>query len=136
MPTPMNSRLPLGFQHHTGHQEADMTLVFLVLRALVIIVADDDGIGADLFRVVLQADQRRPQRPVAISLILLAERRSTASVGRGQQLGAEDLVAGVAEARQDIALFVQAFVDGGGVDLDIRMGGLDPPETFRRGNQE
>lgn len=37
---------------------------------------------------------------------------------------AEDLVACVSEAGQDVAVFVQSFIECGGVDVDIRVGRL------------
>src|SRR5450830_2040678 len=46
--------------------------------------------------------------------------------------GAEDLVAGIAQARNDVAVFVELFVDGSGVDGHVRVGFLDCGDAFRR----
>ncbi len=40
-------------------------------------------------------------------------------------LRAEDAVAGVAQAGDDVGVVVQALVDGAGVDLHVRVGGED-----------
>src|SRR6185437_9927706 len=53
-----------------------------------------------------------------------------------QLFGAEDLVAGVAEAGQDVAVLVETLVDRGGVDLDVGVSCRDAFEAFRCGNQE
>ena len=49
---------------------------------------------------------------------------------------AEDLVAGVAQARQDVADVVEAVVDRGGEDLHVRMPAFEHAQAFRRGHQE
>src|SRR6185312_2604345 len=51
-------------------------------------------------------------------------------------LGAEDLVTGVAEPGQDVALLVEPLVDRGRVDLDVGVRGLDALEALRRGDQD
>src|SRR5690606_29687217 len=49
---------------------------------------------------------------------------------------AEDAVAGVAEARKDVALLVEALIDRGGIDRDVRMRGLERAQAFRSSDQE
>src|SRR6187402_3670213 len=51
-------------------------------------------------------------------------------------LGSEDLVAGIAQAGEDVAEFVEMIVDGRDVDLDIRMRGFDALEALGRGHEE
>src|SRR5690606_32874295 len=51
-------------------------------------------------------------------------------------LGAEDLVASVAQARNDVAIFVQALVDGGGEDGHVRVGLFDSLDTLGRSDQD
>lgn len=51
-------------------------------------------------------------------------------------LGAEDLVTGIAKARHDIAVLVQALVDRRGVDLHVRVGFFHRFDAFRRGHQD
>src|SRR3954470_23951599 len=51
-------------------------------------------------------------------------------------LGSENLVAGIAQAGEDVAELVQVVVDAGDVDLDIRVCGFDPLEAFGRSDQE
>src|SRR4249919_4365036 len=48
----------------------------------------------------------------------------------------EDLVARVAQARQDVADLVEALVDRGRVDLDIRVAGFKRAQAFRGRDQE
>ena len=50
-------------------------------------------------------------------------------------LGAKDTVARVAQARDDVAVFIQALVDGGDKDVNIRMGFLHGFNADRRGQQ-
>ena len=50
-------------------------------------------------------------------------------------LGAEDLVAGIAETRKDITFLVQAFINGGCVDRHVRMGLEDFLDALGRGYQ-
>lgn len=44
-------------------------------------------------------------------------------------------VAGIAQARQDVAVLVQALVNRREVDRDVRMGGVKPLDSFRSANQ-
>ena len=45
-------------------------------------------------------------------------------------LGSEDTVAGIAETRNDVPVFIQMRVDGGRVDVHIGVGGLHLGESF------
>ena len=48
---------------------------------------------------------------------------------------AEDAVAGVAEAGNDVAVIVEFFVQGGTVQRDVRMVTVQALDAFRSGNQ-
>ena len=50
----------------------------------------------------------------------------------GGSPGPVQAVAGIPDARNDIAVVVQPFVDGGGEDWDVRVGGVEGLEPFRR----
>ena len=58
---------------------------------------------------------------------------SPARTARGSQ-GAEEAVAAVAEAGQDVALVVEFFVEHGDVDLRVGMGGLEGGQALGRGD--
>ena len=49
--------------------------------------------------------------------------------------GPELAVAGVAEARDDVALLVEAPIERRAVDLDVRVGGLDRGDALRGGDE-
>src|SRR5690348_7754441 len=73
-------------------------------------------------RVVRWASaHQRPHQPVG----WWAEAHPTEVRSAGQLLGPEDLVARIAQSRQDVALVVEPLVDRRGVDLHVRMRGLD-----------
>ncbi|KAJ8134701.1 hypothetical protein OY671_012086, partial [Metschnikowia pulcherrima] len=57
------------------------------------------------------------------------------STSVGLSGGAEDAVARVAQARHDVAMLVQAVVDGRGVDMDVRVLGQHRVDADRRCHQ-
>ena len=50
-------------------------------------------------------------------------------------LRAEHAVAGIAKARNDIAVTIELAVDGGGEDLHVGMIGIHMPDAFGRGQE-
>ena len=48
---------------------------------------------------------------------------------------AEDAVARIAQAGDDVAVFVEAVIDGGDVDGDVGMRCIDGAHAFRRGDE-
>lgn len=83
------------------------------------------------------AQQSPPTVAMVASIFLLSSCFAMLSllkcikVLRGTSLCAENTVACIAEARHDITVFVQLFIQRGQVNVHVRVGGLQALQPFR-----